>query len=553
MKKLVFLLLSGIFVWAGIFAQTEVAVTFRVDMSQEEVSSNGVHIAGNFQGWDPASTVMTLEGENIYAYTQNFAPGENIQYKFINGDAWGMDESVPGECAQDNNRYLVVPSSDTVLNAVCFGSCSQCGQNVNVTFRVNMQGLTISGNGVHVAGSMQGWDPASSEMTNVGDDIYEITFAIPSGTLTQYKFINGNDWPEAESVPADCGMDDGFGGYNRYFTLGEEDMVLDAYCFSTCDICNPPGIMVDVTFKVDMALEELSPDGVHIAGSFQGWDPSSTAMTEIDDFVYAYTVSLEAGSIVEYKFVNGMEWADAEIVPDACAQNGNRFLSVPETDIVLEEVCFGSCQDCSNLPGSVSVTFRVNLSEEEVSADGVHLAGSFQGWNPSTTEMNALGGNLFSITLDLDANQTYEYKYINGVEWADAESVPEDCGVDDGNGGFNRQLIAGGEDMILDTVCFSQCINCPVGITARNSMPQPVVFVSNDMLNIRFPHSPAAQWEVSLFDVTGKELAERKINIPEGSVVIFDVSSYDTGVYMYRLTPVNPLLGSIVSGKFIKE
>lgn len=35
---------------------------------------------------------------------------------------------------------------------------------------------------------------------------------------------------------------------------------------------------VEVVFKVDLSNEEISPDGVHIAGSFQGWSTIDTEM-----------------------------------------------------------------------------------------------------------------------------------------------------------------------------------------------------------------------------------------------------------------------------------
>ena len=38
-----------------------VNVTLNVDMSNVTVSENGVHVAGSFQGWDPAATPLTDE------------------------------------------------------------------------------------------------------------------------------------------------------------------------------------------------------------------------------------------------------------------------------------------------------------------------------------------------------------------------------------------------------------------------------------------------------------------------------------------------------------
>ena len=37
-------------------AWAQTTVTLTVDMSNEMVSEDGVHVAGSFQGWDPAAT-----------------------------------------------------------------------------------------------------------------------------------------------------------------------------------------------------------------------------------------------------------------------------------------------------------------------------------------------------------------------------------------------------------------------------------------------------------------------------------------------------------------
>ena len=108
-----------------------VLVTFQVDMSQMVISSNGVHLAGSFQGWDPSTYPMTNIGGGIYAMTLNLPPG-NYEFKFINGNAWGLDESVPAVCGMPNvfsvyNRSVDI-TSDIILPAFCFGQCGPCGQ-----------------------------------------------------------------------------------------------------------------------------------------------------------------------------------------------------------------------------------------------------------------------------------------------------------------------------------------------------------------------------------------------------------------------------------------
>ena len=39
-------------------------------------------------------------------------------------------------------------------------------------------------------------------------------------------------------VPADCGHDDGQGGFNRYITVPDENTELEDVCFSSCDPCS---------------------------------------------------------------------------------------------------------------------------------------------------------------------------------------------------------------------------------------------------------------------------------------------------------------------------
>ena len=71
---------------AGVSAQT--VVTLTVDMSGEEVSTEGVHVAGAFQ-W-----TMSDNGDGTWSYTFTIDIAAIYQYKFINGNAWGNDEIV---------------------------------------------------------------------------------------------------------------------------------------------------------------------------------------------------------------------------------------------------------------------------------------------------------------------------------------------------------------------------------------------------------------------------------------------------------------------------
>jgi hypothetical protein len=423
-------------------------------MQYETVSPDGVHVAGSFQGWNPATSEMTTLFGNVYEYVVSANSGDHLLFKFINGNDWPYAESVPAACGEDDgyggyNRYFDVPAVDTILTAVCFGSCLPCVvPQVNVTFQVDMSNETVSADGVHVAGSFNDWDTDSTQMLPVGNDIYAVTLQLDEGGYYEYKFLNGNVWGTDETVPAGCAN-----GFNRFFTVPAADTVLTAVCFSSCDPCSSV-TYVDVTFQVDMSeVDSVSVDGVHIAGGFQGWDPSATIMTNNGNGIWSYTTTLTSGSYYEYKFINGTSWGADETVPSQCNQNGNRYLTVPGSDTTLTAVCFGSCNICS--PALYDITFTVDMSTQNVSPEGVFVAGTFNNWDTTATQLTNTSGNYYEVTLSLGENDFHEFKYLNGNTWLSAEFVPGECNY---NG--NRYLTVPGANTILDTVCFGECDAC---------------------------------------------------------------------------------------------
>ena len=54
----------------------------------------------------------------------------------------------------------------------------------------------------------------------------------------------------------------------------------------------------------------------------------------------------------------------------------------------------------------------------EIEAENVNLVGDFNGWDEAATPMEALKDGRFKITLNLDADAEYQFRYlVNGSEW----------------------------------------------------------------------------------------------------------------------------------------
>ena len=138
---------------------------------------------------------------------------------------------------------------------------------------------------------------------------------------------------------------------------------------------------VDVKFMVDMSNEDVSSNGVHIAGDFQGWDPSSSQMTDEDgDGIYETSFELNIGTY-QYKFVNGNDWSgtnnDNESVPVDCNFQGNREVVLSSDSTI--QFCYNQCvETCLDYPSAAEIIFAVDMNNVvSIEPSGVWLMGSF--------------------------------------------------------------------------------------------------------------------------------------------------------------------------------
>ena len=336
--------LTFLFALVALYSYAQVQVTFQVDMSSESVSADGVHIAGNLNGWSTDANKLLDSGSGIYEIALDLQPGTDYEFKFLNGNAWGTEEAAPLACTiGGNNRIFTCPTSDTTLPTMIFNDCASTVATQQVTFRVDMTGQSVSADGVHVAGNFNGWNPGATTMAPIGNDVYEVTVPVQSSIqVIQYKFINGNAWGGDELPGEGCAN----GMTNRPFTLLDagDSVELPTAVFAGC--ANPVPTKL-VVFTVNLAGETAASEGVHVAGSFQGWMPDATEMMDIGDNLYQTTANVQTTTMyIEYKYLNGNSWAGVETVPSACSYNENRYEIIElnsAEDTVLPTFEFGSC------------------------------------------------------------------------------------------------------------------------------------------------------------------------------------------------------------------
>jgi hypothetical protein len=159
------------------------------------------------------------DGDNAttgyYPASLEFETEEGVTY-YMMVDGFGPDFPADGEFCVEFTQLTALAS--------------------NVTFRVNATAITVAPEGILLSGSFNGWPGSGTPMEDQGDGVWALTLPLLPGDY-EYKFQNGPDGWE-EGMTGDCVTGD-FG--NRIITVGDEDLVLDIFCFESCDFPFPDG------------------------------------------------------------------------------------------------------------------------------------------------------------------------------------------------------------------------------------------------------------------------------------------------------------------------
>ena len=316
-----------------------------------------------------------------------------------------------------------------------------------------------------------------------------------------------------------------------------QNVIVDGIITDTTFGFAPAPVTHNVTFQVDMNQVTAGFTTPEVNGLWNNWCGNCNAMTDANgDGIWEVTLPLLEGSTQEYKF-SADAWTIQEMNdPTAPCTNGNatytnRVLVVPAADTTLPVVCWSSCFACT-----VDVTLKVNMAWEvannAISADGIHVAGDFQGWNPGATEMlDADNDGIYEVTVSVPANSSIQYKFINGNAWGTDESVPAACSV---AGTANRGATFAYGDSTMGAVCYGKCTDCMASLDEAlqnvSLFPNP----TRGQFNLARMDA-ASEVEVSVLDLQGKVLTVATWNAGAESLGI-DLSNFANGVYMVRLT-----------------
>ncbi len=415
---------------------------------------------------------------------------------------------------------------------------SEVATSITANFSVDMNYEEVSDDGVFVV--VNGGDPV--EMSDDDEDgIWEASVDLgeePDSPMTYY-FVNGD---EAEDISGDCAD-----GGERSAEVDDDDLDLETVCFGECTDCGTIYLR-EVTFSVDVSyLESVDDAGIHLAASFNDWDPTQNPLEDEDeDGIWETTILLDKNMEHTYRFYNGAE--ESEVVPEGCSVDvdgtASRSVTLEEEATTLETVCFSECTDCISA-NSVAVTFSVDVellaNEGNLNEDGLLLTGSFlEVQNPAdgeAIELTLAEGEeyIYEAVVTLSKNQQYTYVFVNGNTWSDAEFITDDC-AEDGTG--RRVLDLGDEDTVLETVCFDACSGpcIPTGINEQalasfDLYPNPAseqVFLVN-------PFATNEQVQVEIYNHIG-QLIEAQNTMASNKQIELNISDLAADLYFVKIS-----------------
>ncbi|NJC25632.1 T9SS type A sorting domain-containing protein [Neolewinella antarctica] len=257
----------------------------------------------------------------------------------------------------------------SLLTLLCTGVRAQ----IDVTVRVDMNGITIDDTGVHIVGTFNGFDPTATPMTETspGSDIYEAVINRPADDNIEYKILNGNNYG-GEEPRSPCSYE--YNG-NRVFTVPMMNTTLPTFVFGGC----PEGVTrIPVTFRVDAANQDAS-QGVYVVGEMTGFNNDGfRQLSQVGGTtVYETTIMVPADLLkLNFKYSIGPDFGRAEsTTPAPCANpdNSDRFYrldgDVEETEVYF----FNTCEFSRALPVELTL-FEAVAAKKSVFVNWVTAA-----------------------------------------------------------------------------------------------------------------------------------------------------------------------------------
>jgi hypothetical protein len=369
---------------------------------------------------------MTMIAPGKYSATIQLVPNAPYEYKFNNGVAPTfevLNSSFPctNGNAQYTNRTLALAGADTTICST-WSSCNSCGTLPPALVNVTLQVSSPDSTPVHVQGSWNWGIFPGAPMTMIAPGKYSATIQLVPNAPYEYKFNNGVA-PTFETLNPSFPCTNGNAQYtNRTLALAGADTTICS-TWSSCANCN---VVPPANISVKFAVE--SPDSlpVYVFGNWSNWSnfPGDAMTLNPATGAYEKTLSLLAGSSIEYLFVSGVQNKEQMNPADPCTNGNPQYTNrVKALGTAATTLCniWESCAPCgvgTNDPAANNMEVQVSTEFIKViAANNIQKIDAVYVYDLLGKRIFAKTGNVPSntkIPVQLFTNNLYIVQVISG-------------------------------------------------------------------------------------------------------------------------------------------
>ena len=224
----------------------EALITFRVDMGNETISANGIHVAGTMQSVNGSIEEMfDLDNNDVYEVTLSCIVGDTVEYMYLNSNVLGGNaeslDSLSCVLSGTGNRWLEVPDADSlILDIVCYNRCLACVDTLDGTVN-NLEDLYLFKGLWELQDTCEALDTVGFSVNSSGDTIWETESTLDHDSLLIFfpdtgAYFTYGDWQgNCDNEESSCfftqtfDLDLNSSGQFSYYFLTEDNDSLFVY------------------------------------------------------------------------------------------------------------------------------------------------------------------------------------------------------------------------------------------------------------------------------------------------------------------------------------
>lgn len=215
--------------------------------------------------WDPS--VMPQQAIYDYVRYYEYAPGNgnygtNNNFRFrwqdefnsLDGDRWATSDFTEFDRNFCSYMSRNISTSEGLLY-LTIDEPDPSNTPIPVTFSINTMGVNLNPTDIiYLNGTFNNWCGTCNPMSQNSDN-WELTLNLPPGRHEYLYTVN--NWEVVGDAPlnSDCDFKpcDEFGNYGFILTEDKDEMILDTYCWGSCDVCSTTSTSeVNPTFKKEL-------------------------------------------------------------------------------------------------------------------------------------------------------------------------------------------------------------------------------------------------------------------------------------------------------------